>query len=300
MRKPSRSTLTTVSDIPSNACRCPHCMTDRFEEAKYKTRTYVYNIAWKGLHDELESEKAPAAALRQKLMAMVLAAGSHDLLDRTPVMITDPGYQKLKLGDKDLNPWTKATWSVFFKYRGAMLLLQKDIMAFLLSSKPTEMEVPFSLSLQIHNALRPTTDPSFIEHLRVRFQTAPTDLQKALETGIQVLENIGQPSKTAVAALRDYGDFIKHDRIPDERSTNSTKERRSVDGRTRRPQPLVVDAGRRQSLRSSSRSQSSSNTSPSSERHRNSHGPNCITSPYRYRPCSIGPSLANLPYNLRS
>ena len=85
-------------------------MADERNVPKNQTRNYVYDIVWKGLRDELNLKNAPATALRQKFMAMVLAAGSHAVIDRASNLSSSGPYQKLNRGDRNRGEWRNGNW----------------------------------------------------------------------------------------------------------------------------------------------------------------------------------------------
>ena len=284
--------------ILSNCCRCPHRMADERNVPKNQTRNYVYDIVWKGLRDELNLKNAPATALRQKFMVMVLAAGSHAVIDRASNLSSSGPYQKLNRGDRNRGEWRNGNWSVFFKTRGAILLLQKDIMAFLLSPESTKST--FSISLLAEKPLSSITDPSYISELRAYFQYhAPMELQKSLETALQLLEIIGQPSEDAVQVLKEYEKYIRDIRTSNNRSMCPIGGPHSAEGRIHSSRPFAIDSDRRPSLRSSSRGRPPVNTLSSSKRHDDARSPTRPASPYEYRvPCSIGSGPSDDPYKL--
>ena len=222
----NRIELAPVRGILSNGCRCPHRMADESNEPKNQTRSYVYNTAWKSLRDELKPNNAPATVLRRKLMAMVLAAGSYAVIDTAPNFFAKEIYQELLRVDVNSGEWKNARWSIFFRSRGAILLLQEDIIAFLLSSEIMDSG-PLSYTLNAEQALNSFTDPSFASRLRIFFQFAPVELQKSLETATQMLEIIGQPSNDAIQVLKEYDRHIRVLRTQTNQRINPTERQRS-------------------------------------------------------------------------
>ena len=277
-------------------------MADEPNEPKNQTRSYVYNTVWKSLRDESKPDNAPATALRRKLMIMVLAAGSYAVIDSAPELFENDTYRVLNRGDVNSGEWKSANWSVFFRSRGAILLLREDIMAFLLDAEMMDRSLSYTLNTE--GAISSFTDPSLLSVLRPLFQSAPAESRRTLETAAQMLEIIGQPNNDSIQVLKEYDRHIRVLRTQDSGMVGTPERLRSRDcivSRSGPLKPLVLDSDRRPFLRPPSRNQSVANTSSSSKRRHTLRSPINAVPPLKHRiRRSVGPSLSDVPWKLQT
>lgn len=184
-------------------------MLARGNESFVLTRRFVLDVAWRK-NAKRRIKKADSDGLRQRLMSMVLAAGSHLLVRLLPALPGNSTYEPLVNGIGFCGPWKDYNWSIFYKSRGAALIMHEDIISFLLSPEVTDaaMTPPLHLKFGSEHAHDPRTiNTSFLTMIQGSKHCAPQHLQGPLQTAVQILEIIGKPDYNKIP-LDTYNRYV--------------------------------------------------------------------------------------------
>lgn len=186
-------------------------------------------------------------------MSKVLAAGSHAVLSMLPALDENAPLQRLVNGASKSGPWKDSKWDAFFRARGAALLLQEDIIMFLLSPEipiPKVVMSPLYLKFETENAHDPSTIGTFfLEMINDSKKDVPEDLKVTLEIAARMLSIIRKPDLNS-PPWRAYDNYIRV------RSTLTSRSRRKISIGKGRGSPMEVGYDSRQLAARSSRRQS--------------------------------------------
>ena len=156
-------------------------------------------------------------------MAKVLAAGADELLHALPGFVGD-GYANMIQGRKNTEPFGDASWRIYFQSRGAALLLQKEVMKFLIRSDMRD--VPFYIKLEMSPCYNPGSKSGvqFLETVAesLSSSSAPLETKEMLNAAIKTLEIIQCPDRAVYKEHQDGYTRFRDGEI----KTVSTQDRR--------------------------------------------------------------------------
>ena len=132
--------------------------------AQSLARRYVYEQVWESFPEEGTANEDTS---RERFMAKVLAAGAWDMLRALPGL-AESGYKDRISERKNTDPFGDTSWRCYFQSRGAALLLQKEVMKFLIRSDMRD--VPFYIKIEMNPCCSLQNSPS------IRLLEAATDL----------------------------------------------------------------------------------------------------------------------------
>ena len=194
--------------------------------AQVLARRYVYEQVWGSFPEEGGADEHTS---RERFMAKVLAAGAWDMLRALPGL-AGSGYKDRISERKNTDPFGDTSWRCYFQSRGAALLLQKEVMRFLIHSDMRD--VPFYIKIEMNPCCNPQSSPG------VRLLEAATDFLSSSSATLSTREMLNDAIEALKLIQCPEQEFLgeHHGRL----TKFIADETKNIERKSRRPNPTVL------------------------------------------------------------
>ena len=190
--------MVVSSQLFLDSCGFPHCAIAL--SMKVLSRRYVYEEVWK-----FSAGGSDVQTLRQQFMAKILAAEAHIFMIQFAGLSGADYDERIRDGDPK-KEYTGQPWSTYFQARAGALLMNKELIEFLLDLETKDMPIAIPhCRLEADFLFHSRIDTGFYSIL---LEIAPEDAEKALRA-TRLIETIKHPDhKIYENHWRWYQEFV--------------------------------------------------------------------------------------------